>query len=647
MKDKIRELTISLNYYRDKYYNEHISEISDWEYDMLYDRLVTLEQATGFILPDSPTKTIGYQVKSTLKKVKHNHPMLSLDKTQDLNTIKSFVGNKEWIAMLKLDGLTCSLLYENGRLVRAETRGDGEVGEDVTHNAMVIPSIPKQIEYTGRLVVDGEIICKLDDFKEFAAEYKNARNFASGSIRLLDSAECAKRKLTFVAWDVIGKPKSHSLWSVLDFISDLSFTVVPFLRSRHCSVEDILCLRELATAENYPIDGLVIKLDNCVEYDAMGRTEHHFRGGMAYKFYDESYKTTLIDLEFTMGKTGTLTPTAVFKPIEIDGTTVERASVHNISILTKLDLHIGDTIEVYKAHQIIPQVKRNISADERIALGLEPDYIIIPSICPVCGGDTEIKQDNDTKVLICTNNDCKGKLLGKLTHFVSKNAINIEGMSEATIEKFIELGWLNDFESIYSLKDHYDEMIHLEGFGEKSVKKLLNSIEKSKNTTLNRFIYALSIPLIGRSASRTIAKYFDGDFNDFFADKVIHYFDWTKLNDFGEAMSNSMNGYIRYNETKIWSLSTYFNFEKPQTTSDSASLSGKTFVITGALEYFANRDEAKEKIEQLGGKVVGTVSKKCSYLITNEASGSSKYKKAIELNIPIITEIEFLKMCEE
>lgn len=360
---RIRELVESLNYYRDQYYNHSNSVISDFEYDKLFDELDALEKETGFVMTVSPTQAVGYEVKSELTKVKHNHPMLSLDKTKDIEQIKAFVGDKDWIAMLKMDGLTLSLLYESGRLVRAETRGDGNIGEDVTHNAMVIPSIPKTIPYAGRLVIDGEVICKFDDFEEFVDEYKNARNFASGSIRLLDSEECAKRKLTFVAWDAIGGCAygdfdCKTLLSKLCMLMDFNFIVVPCMQTMPNVERTVDLLKEDADIYHYPIDGVVFKWNNCAEYESAGRTEHHFRGGLAYKFYDELYETQLLSIEWTIGKTGVLTPTAIFKPVVIDGTTIERASLHNISVMKNLlgAPYIGQKLQVYKANCIIPSV---------------------------------------------------------------------------------------------------------------------------------------------------------------------------------------------------------------------------------------------------------------------------------------------------
>ena len=579
-----------------------------------------------------------------LEKSVHNHPMLSLDKTKDWNAFVQYFDYHSVVGMLKLDGLTCTLHYQNGNLIGAETRGNGQEGEDILHNALVVKNIPNRIDYQEELVIDGEIICTIQDFEPFKNEYANPRNFAAGSIRLLDSNECAKRNLRFYAWNLVKGGYNLHIEN-LSLLSRLGFTVVPWTAGLDWDTRDYL--EQVAREDGLPIDGLVGRF-NDIEYGkSLGKTEHHFKNGIAYKRKDDTYKTELIDIDWTVGKSGQITPTAIFKPIEIDGTTVERASVHNISILTKLDLHIGDTIEVYKANQIIPQVKRNVSADERQALGKEPNYIVIPLTCPICGGATEIKQDNDSQVLLCTNDNCKGKLLGKLTHFVSKNAMNIDGISESTLEKFIELGWLNDFKDIYHLKDHYDEMVNLEGFGETSVNKLLNAIEASQDATLDRFLYSLSIPLIGKSASKTIAKYFDGDFERFYTECCILKFNFSILDDFGEAMNESMNKYLNKNFIKIGVLSRYINFAELQTTSNSNNLEGKIFCITGSLEHFTNRDEAKEKIESLGGKVSGSVSAKTNYLVCNEISDSSKCKKAQSLGIKIINEEKLIEMLKQ
>lgn len=624
-------------------YDKGTPEVSDKEWDNMYFELVNFEHEYGYVLPNSPTQKVNYTVVNELTKVQHNHPMLSLDKTKDIDEIKSFVGNKDWIAMLKMDGLTCSLLYENGRLVRAETRGDGEIGEDITHNAMVIPSIPKRIPYTDRLVVDGEIICKLDDFKEFDGEYKNSRNFASGSIRLLDSNECAKRKLTFVAWDVITgyeNDEEATLGKKLNQLYDYNFEVVPyFLDSDFEELEAIIwSLKNIAELERYPIDGLVFKWDNCAEYKSAGRTDHHFCGGFAYKFYDELYETKLLDIEWTMGKTNTLTPTAIFETVNIDGTDVSKASLHNISIIKKLGLTNNCTVRVYKANQIIPQI------DSCFQDGDSP--IIPPKYCTVCGGETEVVTENASEVLMCTNPNCSGKLLGRLKFFVSKPAMNIDGLSEAILEVLINKGWVKNFMDIYRLYRHCLEWSVMDGFGDRSVNKILEAIQKSKDVKLENFICALSIDGVGKSASKTIADAFDGDFNVFYNAFKTNY-NWCELEGVGGKTSAEIAKYLTENEEEIVDLASEMRFVIPKKVEVVENpFSGKTLCVTGKLNHFS-RDGINAKISELGAKAASSVSKNTDYLITNEASGSSKYKKAVELNVPIITEQEFLNMIGE
>lgn len=649
--DIMRGLVSILNEASDCYYNGKPLLMSDSQFDARLEDLRQLEEGTGFVFANSPTQNVGYRVLTELKEATHNHPMLSLEKCHSAQEIIKFANNKELVASIKLDGLTVSILYENGILVSAETRGNGYVGSDITEHIKQFLNVPYKINKEGIYIIDGEAIITDEDFAEINkdGEYKNSRNLAAGTLSVLDTSLVSKRRLRFFAWDVIEGGNSNNLKDNLREAKELGFDISPFWSSAELDTKKLQgvidYIFDYAAEEGYPCDGIVFKFDDIEYGKSLGATSHHFKNGIAYKAQDDVYETELVDIDWTVGKTGVITPTAVFKAVEIDGTTVERASVHNISILTSLDLHIGDIIEVKKCNQIIPQIHRNVSADERMALRKEPDYIIIPSTCPICGGNTEIKQDNNSKVLVCTNDNCKGKLLGKLAHFVSKNAMDVDGMSEATIEKFIELGWLNDFVDIYNLKDHYDEMVELDGFGETSVAKLLDAIEASRSTTLDRFIYALSIPLIGKSASKTIAKYFDNDFGRFYTDCCIKSFGFTILDDFGEAMDESMNNYISNNFIKIGLLSRCVRFEKPQITSNDTSLSGLTFVITGSLEHFANRDEAKEKIERLGGKVSGSVSAKTSYLVNNDiTSTSGKNKKALELGIKIINEDELLKM---
>lgn len=650
--DMMRGMVSILNEASDRYYNGKSPIMTDEQFDMRLADLKQLEEETGVVLSNSPTINVGYRVLTELNEITHSHPMLSLEKCHTVDELLKFMNNKDTIASIKLDGLTCSLTYKDGVLVSAETRGNGYIGSDITEHIKQFKNVPFKINKDGTYIVDGEAIINDEDFAEINkdGEYKNSRNLASGTLSVLDTSLVAKRRLKFFAWDII-EGGGNSLGENLNEAEALGFEIVPFWYNANSPAalnpnnlqSNIDYVFDYAKENGYPCDGVVFKF-NDIEYGkSLGATSHHFKNGIAYKAKDEAYQTELIDIEWTMGKTGVLTPTAVFEPVEIDGTIVERASVHNVSILTSLDLHKGDTIEVYKANQIIPQVKRNVSADERMALGQERDHICIPSTCPICGGDTEVKQDNDSKVLVCTNNNCSGKLLGKLAHFVSKNAMDIEGMSEATIEKFIELGWLTCFEDIFTLKDHCEEMVKLDGFGETSVNKLLNAIEASKNTTLDRFIYALSIPLIGKSASKTIAKFFDGDFDCFYKSLIIP-FNWTALDDFGETMNDSMVRYGIDNYNTVRNLAREMNFEKPQNVSISNNLSGLTFVITGSLNNFTNRDEAKEKIEAAGGKVSGSVSAKTDFLVCNEISTSSKCQKAQSLSVKIISEEELIKM---
>lgn len=633
------------------YYNGKPLLMTDSQFDMRLSDLLELERETGVVFSNSPTINVGAKVLDNLPEVAHNHLMLSLDKCHHPEEVAEFSNSKELIASIKLDGMTVSLLYENGALVRGESRGDGHSGNDITEHIKQFLNVPLTINKQGTYIVDGEAVIMNDDFAEVNknGEFKNSRNTVAGTLSSLDTSVVSQRKAKFILWDVLEGGSNNNLKDNLNEAESLGFDIVPFWVVNNFK-PDILqngidFVFDYAADNGYPNDGVVFKF-NDIEYGkSLGRTEHHFKNGIAYKKKDDTYRTELVDVEFTMGKTGVLTPTAVFKPVEIDGTIVERASVHNISILRELNLCIGDTIEVYKANQIIPQVKRNVSAEQRHYV----EAIEVPTIngleyCPICHKKTNLVTENNSTVLVCTNDNCKGKLLGKLTHFASKNAMNIEGLSEATLEKFIELGWLTKFIDIYYLDVNKKEMMQLEGFGEKSVKKLLNSIEKSKNTTLSRFIYALSIPTIGSTASKTIAKHFNNDFDKFIkaCDDV---FDWTTLDDFGETMSAYMDDYLDAHTEEIKELAKEFKFESPQSASNNTNLSGKVFVITGSLEHFVNRDEAKEKIEAAGGKVSGSVSTRTSYLVNNDvASTSGKNKRAIELNIPIISEEELIKM---
>ena len=650
--DMMKSMVSLLNEAANAYYNTGTPIMTDEQFDARLEDLRQLEEETGIILANSPTHNVGAKVLTELQEVTHSHPMLSLEKCHTVDEIIKFANNKELVASIKLDGLTCSLTYKDGILVSAETRGNGYVGSDITEHVKQFLNVPFKINKKGNYVIDGEAIIADEDFAEINSdgEYKNSRNLAAGTLAVLDTSLVAKRKLKFFGWDII-EGGNNSLKVNLNEAKGLGFDIVPHWSAINLDPKKLQntldCVFDYAKDEGLPCDGIVFKFDDIEYGESLGATSHHFKNGIAYKAKNEEVNTVLRNIDWTLGKTGVITPTAIFDAVEIYDTVVERASLHNISIMKELlgeEPHIGQNIVVTKSNMIIPQVVR---ADKRYS-GIQDLILDIPTKCPICGSNTEIKQDNDSKVLACTNDSCKGKLLGKLTHFVSKNAMDIEGLSEATLEKFIELGWLNSFEDIFTLKDHFTEMVKLDGFGEISVAKLLNAIEASKNTTLDRFIYSLSIPLIGKSASKTIAKYFNGDFERFYDECVFRSFDFRILDDFGESMNESLHIYIQNNFIKIGILSRYMNFEIFQVASNKTNLSGLTFVITGSLNRFTNRDEAKDKIEQLGGKVSGSVSAKTSYLVNNDvASTSGKNKKAKELNIPIISEEELINMLNQ
>lgn len=648
--NRVKELVYQLNRYRDSYYNDSDSQISDYVYDTLFDELKCLEEETGCIMSNSPTQTVGYEVKSALEKHKHSHPMLSLDKTKSISDLIKFAGDKDCLLMHKLDGLTVLLTYENGVLKLAETRGNAEEGEIITHNARVFKNIPLTIPYKGHFEIEGEAIITYGDFEKINSKlpddkkYKNPRNLVSGSVRQLDSSIAANRNIQFIVWKIptdLGDTYTDRFEKAREFGFDI---VKNIAICKHDSAKDYdryaYELKTVSTELGIPIDGLVVAYNDIQYGESLGATGHHPRHSISYKFYDEEVTTILKDVEWSMGKTGDLTPVALFDEVELEGTTVSRASLHNISICKELQLGTGDEITVYKANAIIPQVRENLT---------KSNHLIIPSTCPVCGGTTEIIKDNDTEVLRCINPYCKGKMLGKLSHAVSKNALNIDGLSESTLEKFIELGWVSSIKDIYQLYLHEGELKSLDGFGKKSTDKLLTAIENSRRTTWDRFTYALSIPLIGRTASKTIYKYFKGDYDEFTKAWSCGFgFDWTKLDDFGSAMHTSMARFYLDNSEVIKEIANELIFENPKpkiVTDNTKDLSGKTFVITGSLGWFANRDVAKEEIELHNGKVSGSVSAKTDYLVNNDiSSNSGKNKKAKELGIPIISEEQLIAM---
>ncbi len=638
---RIKELVSQLNTYRNAYYNNSESQISDYEYDNLFDELKQLEDETGVIMSNSPTQTVGYEVKSKLEKVKHSHPMLSLDKTKDVNDLITFSSGRDCIVSLKLDGLTILNTYDNSTLIQAETRGNGEEGEIVTHNARVFDNLPSSIPYDRKFEIEGEAIITQSDFEKINVngEYKNSRNLASGSVRQLDSNVTKDRHVRFVAWKI---PFGVTAYSIgFDIAARYGFEVVPY-EKYNSSKDDIHViiekLKTVAREKGYPIDGLVITYDNIEYGKSLGMTGHHPKHSLAFKFYDEEVTTTLRDVEWTMGKTGSLCPVAIFDSVEIDGTEVSRASVHNWSMVQDLELGIGDTITVYKANMIIPQIADNLTRSGTVTF---------PDECPICGELTKIVKDKDTKVVVCDNPDCKGKLLGKLSHAVSKNALNIDGMSEATIEFLIERGWLSSIKDIYKLDYCREPWKEYDGFGDKSVDRLLDNIETSRKTTMARLLYSLSVPLIGKSASKDITNHCQNDI-EAFVGLMNEDYDFTVIDGFGTEMQKSLSSWWSDNRSEFMELLKEFEFESTYEVVTDKKLEGLTFVITGSLINFCNRTELQNLIESKGGKVSGSVSAKTSYLINNDvASTSGKNSKAKQLGVQIISEEDFMKMIGE
>ena len=626
--------------------------VSDESWDNLYFQIQELEEKLGIYYKHSPTQHIPYDVVNQLNKVEHGHKMLSLQKTKDLSEIEKFLDNSDSLIMLKMDGLTCSLTYIDGELVSAETRGNGIIGEDILHNALQIRSIPNYIpRISGKLVVDGEIICTTKNFEMFASEYKNPRNFAAGSIRLLDSKECAKRKLSFIAWDVIEGLDQYDLLSErLAHIENYGFTIVPYVfypawdaADNDVPLEDMIDhLKIMAEKDGYPIDGAVAKFNSISYGKSLGETSHHFKNAMAYKFYDETYPTTLTNIEWTMGRTGVLTPVAIFEPVEIDGTIVERANLHNWTVLNET-LHgkgwKGQKIEVFKANMIIPQIASAEEDNEYTKM-----YFEYPYICPVCGSGTVLHQENDSAFVCCDNDACEGKLINRLDHFCGKKGLDIKGLSKATLEKLINWEWIKNIPSLFALEYYRDEWVSKSGFGVKSVDKILNAIDFSRNTCeLPQFICALGIPLIGSSASKELCKHFST--YQQFREAIDNNYQFFMLPNFGIEMHKAIMNFD-YGEADAMIQSGVITFKDSITeTAQDTSLDGLTFVITGKLNHFKNRDAIKDKIESLGGKVTGSVSKNTNYLINNDKdSTSSKNKSAKTLGIPILNEEDFIKM---
>jgi DNA ligase (NAD+) len=627
-----------------KAYDEGHPLISDQAYDDLYFKLQDLEKSWGYALPNSPTQKISYEVVNKLEKVKHNHLMLSLDKTKDWNAFVNYFSNiddsKDVVGMLKLDGLTCSLKYNNGYLVSAETRGNGEIGEDITHNAKVIKSIPKKINYKDELIIDGEIICTYDDFKQWKDEYKNPRNFASGSIRLLDSKECASRNLTFVAWNVVkGFYESNSFIDNLNKLSDLGFLVVPWTSSLELGADSFL--KERAEILGYPIDGLVGRFDDIAFGSSLGSTAHHANSAFAFKFYDETYKTELLDITYDVSRNGLMVPVAVFKPIEIEGSECSKASLYNLSVMNELSGGFerrGDILTIFKANSVIPQVSKWEHKDT-LTFSQE-NHIYLPTQCPICGSPLVIKtSDSGVKNLYCNNPQCEGKLAQQIDHYCDrKKGLDIRNLSRMTIEKLIDLGWVNNILDLYSLKEYRSEWIKMQGFGVKSVDNILDAIENSKNCKLENFISALGIPLVGVQVAKDIVKYYPTweEFRNAVGGS------WSKLPGFGIEMERALNNFDYTEADKIAEM---LSFEAPQFQNSDNIHPALNFCITGKLgQVWNTRDDLITYVESKGSKVTSTVTSKTNYLVCNQDSNSTKHQKAKQLGIPIINEIDLYKL---
>ena len=644
-----------LNKASEAYYNTGQPIMSDTEFDSKLEELKQFEEETGIVLANSPTHNVGAKVLNNIKEVAHKTPMLSLEKCHSVEEIIKFTNGHNLVASVKLDGLTVRLTYKDGNLILAESRGNGIVGSDVTEHIKQFTNVPLHINKEGTYVIDGEALIKLDDFAEINknGEYKNSRNLAAGTLSSLDTSVVKDRKLSWYAWEVVEGYRNNSFSETLINAQDLGFDVVPFanLSLALMSVNEAIdCFLDIAKEKFLPQDGVVFKFDDIEYGKSLGNTSHHFRNGIAYKVFNDSVETTLRNVEWSCGKTGVLTPVAIFDTVDIDGSEVSRASLHNISVMEEImdSPLVGQKIGVYKANLIIPAIRwaEQLNYDNQNSSNKQ--FFDIPSVCPICGASTKIIRDNESSVLYCTNDNCKGKLLGKLTHAASKNALNIDGLSESTIEKFINLGWLTSIKDIYYLSDHKNEMKTLDGFGKKSVEKLLSSIEKSRNTNLEHFLYSLSILLLGKSASKIIAEAVNYEFCEFIRVMTLtgaKYFEY--IPGVGDVLINSMDDYFNKHCSEIWELSKEFTFDTPKSTMSELikSLDNKTFVITGSVNHYANRDELKADIIAHGGKVAGSVSSKTDYLINNDInSTSSKNQKAKSLNIPIISEDQFLEI---
>ena len=643
--ERIKELVELLNKAGRAYYQEAEEIMSNFEYDKLYDELLLLEKETGIVLANSPTVNVGYEVVSELPKEQHGSPMLSLDKTKEVETLAAFAGERKCLLSWKLDGLTVVLTYNNGSLQKAVTRGNGQVGEVITANARTFKNIPVSIPFKGELTLRGEAVIKYSDFEEINksiedidAKYKNPRNLCSGSVRQLNSEITAKRNVNFMAFALINAENvdfQNSMENQFKWLENQGFDVVEHKRVTQDNMkETVEYFAEKIKTYDYPSDGLVLMYDDIAYGISLGSTAKFPRNGIAFKWEDEQAETTLKYIEWSPSRTGLINPVAVFEPVELEGTTVTRASVHNVSIVEQLALHSGDRIKVYKANMIIPQISENLT---------QTGNIDVPDTCPACGHNTEIRNDNGIKTLYCSNKQCPAKNIKAFTLFVSRNAMNIDGLSEETLDKFIDAGYIREFADIYRISRYREEITNTSGFGEKSYDNLITSLNKSRNVELHALIYSLGIPNIGVANAKLICKYFDNDLK-----KIRHATveELVKIDGIGDKMAEKFTEYFsdKENVEKLDRLLQEVTIKNPEVNHNAQNMEGLNFVVTGSVNHFANRNEVKEYIEQRGGKVTGSVTSKTNYLINNDImSNSSKNKKAKELGIEIITEEQFIE----
>lgn len=642
---RMKELVEKLDQAAKAYYQEDREIMSNQEYDSLYDQLEQLEKETGTVLTNSPTVRVGYEAVNELPKEEHPSPMLSLDKTKDREVLRGFIGNHKCLLSWKLDGLTIVLTYENGELVKAVTRGNGIVGEVITNNARVFKNIPLRIPYKGQLVLRGEAIITYSEFERINetigdadAKYKNPRNLCSGSVRQLNNEITAKRNVRFYAFALVSAQDvdfSNSREQQFIWLKKQGFEVVEYKVVTSESLDEAMDYFSKTIVNNdFPSDGLVVTYDDIAYGESLGSTAKFPRNSFAFKWADEMRETRLVDMEWSPSRTGLINPVAIFEPVELEGTTVSRASVHNISIVKELQLGIGDTIKVYKANMIIPQIAENLTRSGNL---------VIPDKCPVCGQEARIRKENDVETLYCMNPDCVSKKIKSFSLFTSRDAMNIDGLSEATLEKFIAMGFIHNFGDIFEIGKYKDQIVEMEGFGQKSFDNLMVSLEKAKKTTLAKVIYSLGITGIGLANAKVICKYFDDDI-----EKIRHADEEeiSAIEGIGPVIAGSMADYFKSaeNNQKLDHLLSHLHLVHEETSAEQV-FAGKTFVITGSVEHFSNRSEAKEFIEARGGKVTGSVTKKTDYLINNDkTSASSKNKKAQELGIPILSEEDFLEL---